>query len=174
MKDRSINKDKSVKVFQIIIIILLQIICEHYLYFGQYIIISLLPIIILSLPIRTNSSVAMLIAFVIGLVTDILSNSIIGITPASMVILATCRNAFVHSLRENENVNKNSAPTVEIMGDKMFLTYIIVSYIVYISAYNFIEIAEITNKTYFFLRILISSVINIPIAFLISFIIRKM
>ena len=78
-------------VITYLLMVVAQILLCNYLYIGPYITVSLLPALILCLPIRTPAPIAMVIAFVTGLAVDFLAEGLPGINAFSLVPVALVR-----------------------------------------------------------------------------------
>ena len=77
------------------LLLILQILFCNYLHLSLYVSLSILPVMILMLPIRFGTIFAMVLAFVSGLCVDFLSEGIIGINAFSLVPVAFLRTSII-------------------------------------------------------------------------------
>ncbi len=70
---------------------LAQALISNYFLFSQYVLISLLPLLIVSLPSRYKTPVALLIAFATGFVVDFIASGTLGLTSCALLPLAALR-----------------------------------------------------------------------------------
>lgn len=81
-------------VFSLIFIVVQIFIC-NYFPFSRYVLISILPALLLMLPLEYGSNVSMLIAFAAGFAVDFFSTGMLGITSASLVPAALLRQPLI-------------------------------------------------------------------------------
>lgn len=77
------------------LLLIVQLIICNYLYLSQYIFISLLPVMILCLPLNINTFWAMIIAFGTGLCVDFLGDGLIGLNALAVVPVALFRKPLI-------------------------------------------------------------------------------
>lgn len=91
-----------------------QIILCNFLNLSQYIVLSVLPMLVLCLPIRFEAISSMIIAFLTGLAVDFWSDGMLGLTSLALVPLAAVRRQIivlvfgeeVYSRGENINMRR--------------------------------------------------------------------
>ena len=107
------------------------VIC-NYFYLTPYVSLSLLPVIVLCLPIRISSALAMVIAFATGLAVDALSEGLLGLNTLALVPVALARDGILSLLfgrelfarKEDFTVHKNGLGPVTlaiILSQALFL-----------------------------------------------------
>lgn len=72
-----------------------QIVLCNYAYLGPYIMLTMLPAIVLCIPLSVGTAGCMLIAFTGGLAVDWLSEGLIGLNAASLVPVALVRKPVI-------------------------------------------------------------------------------
>lgn len=70
---------------------LAQALISNYFLFSQYVLISLLPLLIVSLPPRYGTPVALALAFVAGFAVDFIGSGTLGLTACALLPLALLR-----------------------------------------------------------------------------------
>lgn len=78
-----------------VFLMLLQTLCNNYLDLSVYIKILIFPIFILNFPLGYNRILLLIIAFVSGLLTDLMSNDIMGLYTASILPVALLRSGIL-------------------------------------------------------------------------------
>ncbi len=97
--------------FRILYILLL--ICQlalcNFSPFGPYILLTMLPAMVLCIPLTVNTIGCMLIAFASGLAVDWLSEGLIGINAASLVPVALARKGVIRLYFGEELIARSEA-----------------------------------------------------------------
>ena len=78
------------------LLLILQILVSNYLNLSPYVTLSVLPVMILMLPIRFGTIFAMILAFVSGLTVDWLSEGVIGLNALALVPVALARKGIIY------------------------------------------------------------------------------
>lgn len=79
-----------------LLLLVLQMLLCNYLNLSPYVTISLLPVMILMLPIRFGTVFAMVLAFVSGLAVDWLSEGVVGLNALALVPVALARKGIIY------------------------------------------------------------------------------
>ena len=90
--------------FWIVYLLLLvaQLLLSNYFHVTPYIMLTILPVMVLSISIRIGSAGAMLIAFATGLVVDWLSEGVLGLNALALVPVGYLRNPIIRLVFGNE------------------------------------------------------------------------
>jgi len=72
-----------------------QLLLSTYANFTPYVMVTLLPVMVLCIPIRVGTSLAMLVAFATGLSIDLLSEGLLGLNALALVPVAFARNSII-------------------------------------------------------------------------------
>lgn len=76
---------------------IIQTVICNYFQFTPYAMVTLLPAMVLCIPLQTSTSASMVIAFATGLLVDWLSEGLIGINAAALVPVALARKAVIRT-----------------------------------------------------------------------------
>lgn len=162
------------RVLITISIIAIQIAIDYFFNFGFYVIASIIPIIIINLPYKTPTPVALVIAFLVGVSIDLLSNTPVGLCTASLLLATLFRRVSIklfigkESLDKNERMlNSNIIPLETIAIITFSINFI------YILTYIFLENFSFAPIQFNLLRLIISVTINSGITMLYYFITNK-
>ncbi len=78
----------------------------NYFHLSMYVTLSVLPALVLCIPLSVNTIVAMLIAFASGLSVDALSDAVLGLNALSLVPVALCRETVIRVFLGNEIIER--------------------------------------------------------------------
>lgn len=78
-----------------ILLLMAQLLLSNYFHVTPYIFLTILPVMVLCIPIRMGTAGAMLVACASGLVIDFLSEGVIGLNALSLVPVAFARNSII-------------------------------------------------------------------------------
>ena len=82
----------------LVIMVIVQILICNYVNLSPIVTISILPVVILCLPIKTGSISAMALAFISGLAVDLLADGILGLNALALVPVAFLRREVLTSI----------------------------------------------------------------------------
>ena len=74
-----------------LLLLLAQLLLSNYFNISPYLMVTILPVMVLCIPIRVGPAPAMLIAFATGLVVDLLSEGLLGLNALALVPVAGLR-----------------------------------------------------------------------------------
>lgn len=77
------------------LLLLAQLLLSNFISISPYLMLSILPVMVLCIPIRVGSTGAMLIAFATGLLVDLLSEGLLGLNAFALVPVAYLRNPII-------------------------------------------------------------------------------
>ena len=86
-------------VISFIAMIAIQIMLGGLLNLTQYLVISILPVMIICLPITFSTSRVLLVAFLTSLVVDFFTDGALGLTAVALLPVAFTRNALIRRIR---------------------------------------------------------------------------
>ena len=72
-----------------------QLLLSTYANFSPYVIVTLLPVMVICMPIRVITYASLVIAFATGLTVDFLSEGLLGLNALALVPVAFARNAII-------------------------------------------------------------------------------
>lgn len=98
---------KSEFWFIYLLLIIAQLLFANYLRISPYLMLSILPVMVLCIPIRLGTGGAMFLAFATGLVIDLLSEGMLGLNAIALVPVAYCRNGIIRLVFGTELFARN-------------------------------------------------------------------
>ena len=113
---------KTVQNFNILYILLVicQIVLCNYCPLGQYITLSMLPAMVLCLPLKNSNIICMLIAFASALAVDWMSEGVLGLNASALIPVALTRKTFIRIFLGEDLINRNEMFTFRKNGDLLF------------------------------------------------------
>ena len=78
-----------------VLMMIAQMLLTHFLRVSPYLTLCILPVMVLCIPIRVNTAGAMLIAFVTGLIVDLVGEGVLGLNTLALVPVGFFRNQII-------------------------------------------------------------------------------
>ena len=78
-----------------VLLLLAQLLMSNYFHVTPYIFLTILPVMVLCIPIRVGTAGAMFIACISGLVIDFLSEGVLGLNALALIPVAFARNGII-------------------------------------------------------------------------------
>ena len=78
-----------------LLLLLAQLLLSNYVNVSPYIMVTILPVMVLCIPLRVGPVPTMIIAFATGLVVDLLSEGLLGLNAIALVPVAFIRNSII-------------------------------------------------------------------------------
>lgn len=128
---------KTVQNFGIMYLLLVvgQMFICNYFHLSMYVTLSILPVIVLYIPLSVNTVLAMLIAFATGLSVDALSESVFGLNALALVPVALCRKKIIKTVIGEETVERQETFSVRRNGLSKISAAVILSLAVFFTVY---------------------------------------
>lgn len=126
---------------------------------GPYVTLSLLPAMILCMPLSINTIGCMLIAFGSGLAVDWLSEGLIGINAASLVPVALARNYILKLFFGKDLITRGDSFSIKKYGTAKVSAALMSALTIYLAIYIMLDGAG-TRETWFNFAIFGGSLIS--------------
>lgn len=143
-----------------ILLILAQGVLDNYVNLSIYLNVTLFVFPLLMLPVRTGTVPAMLAAFIIGLVVDILGNGIPGLTAAALTAAALLRKTILGLIVPKDPSSKDGKGSMEDLGIRQFAVYSAVMCLIFLLAYILLDCAGFRPFWQCILRLCASLAVN--------------
>ena len=112
-----------------------QMVLYNYFTFTPYLVLSILPVMALTIPIRIKPVWAMGIAFVTGLAVDLLSEGLLGLNALALVPVAFARNGILSLVFGEDLFSRNEDFSVHKNGFGKVLLAIILAQALFLIVY---------------------------------------
>ena len=121
------------------LLLICQVILCNYAHLGPYITLTLLPAMILCIPIRISTITCMLVAFVSGFLTDFLAEGLLGLNVAALLPVALIRKGTVRIFLGEDIIARKDSFSIKKNGLLKVSTALLVSTAVFLAVYIFLD-----------------------------------
>lgn len=118
-----------------ILLLVAQLLLSNYFHVTPYIFLTLLPVMVLSIPIRVGTVGAMLIAALTGLTIDFLSEGVLGLNALALIPVAFARNSIIGLVLGRELFARREDFSVERCGFGKVATALFLSLLLFLVIY---------------------------------------
>ena len=116
------------------LLVIAQSVISNYFQFSPYSVISILPAMVMCIPLQTGTSVCMIIAFASGLGIDFLSEGVTGLNAAAVLPVALTRKQLIRSFlgediiarQDSFSFQKNGASKVMLAMSTAVMIFLII------------------------------------------------
>lgn len=122
-----------------ILILICQILLCNYSPIGPYIMLSVLPAMILCVPLKVSTGLCMLIAFASGLAVDWLSEGLIGINAASLIPVALARKSIIRIFFGEDIISRKDSFSFNKNGAVKIIAALIIALIIFLGFYIILD-----------------------------------
>ena len=100
---------KTVHNFPVLflLLILAQMVISNYFNFSLFVTLSILPAIVMCIPVSVSTLASMVIAFATGLSVDVMADGVIGLNALALVPVALLRRTFIRIFLGEDIINRN-------------------------------------------------------------------
>ncbi len=118
-----------------IILLVAQLLLSTYASFTPYVMVTMLPVMVLCMPIRMGTVLAMVIAFATGLSVDLLSEGLLGLNALALVPVAFARNSIIRLIFGGELFAREEDFSIHRNGFWKVLVAIVLSTALFLAVY---------------------------------------
>lgn len=148
------------------LLVICQIVICNYAYLGPYIMLSILPAMVMCIPLSVGTTGCMLIAFITGLSVDWLSEGLIGINAAALLPVALARQTFIRIFLGEDIINRKDSFSIKKNGIGKVSIAMAAAYMVFLGIYIFLDGAGTRPFWFCAARFGVSLIVNMSLAFL--------
>lgn len=145
------------------IMMVAQIILCNYFGLSRYVLISVLPVLILMLPLGMGSIATMLVAFACGLAVDFFSTGMLGITPLALVPVALVRRLLVSMVIGDDQISRDDELSFQAVGVPRMLLAILITCALFFLIYIWVDSAGTVGFWPAAGRFLLSVLVSTPV-----------
>ena len=155
-------------IFYFVLLFLLQLVISDYVHLGPWISLSLIPLLLLLLPLSYRPQVVLLIAFGLGLGLDILSDGVPGLNAFAAVLAAAPRKFFYRILVNADRQDKTEVPVIPEIGLGKYLKYLAVLAAIYLAASVLVDCISFRPASFIAVKFLASWVASTALCLLLA------
>ena len=112
-----------------------QLLLTNYFRITPYVMLSLLPLMVMCIPIRVGTPLTLLIAFATGLVVDAVSEGVLGLNTLSLLPVAYCRKGIIRLVMGSEIFARGEDFTVPRNGLEKVMMLLLLAYLLFLVFY---------------------------------------
>lgn len=148
------------------LLVICQIVICNYACLGPYIMLSILPAMVMCIPLTAGTIGCMLIAFLTGLSVDWLSEGLIGINAAALLPVALARQTFIRIFLGEDIINRKDSFSIRKNGIGKVSIAMAAAYMLFLGIYIFLDGAGTRPFWFCATRFAVSLIVNMSLAFL--------
>jgi hypothetical protein len=160
------NKAGDILFFALLFI--LQLVISDYVHLGPWVCLTLIPLLILSIPLSHSPHAVLLIAFALGLGLDVLSDGVPGLNAFAAVLAAAPRKFFYRILVNADRQDKTEVPKIREVGLMKYLRYLGILTAIYLLAYIVLDCVSFRPPLFLLGKFIISWVASTALCLLLS------
>lgn len=142
-------------ILYILLVIVQMIIC-NYFQFSPYFVLSILPAMVLCIPLNIGTGMAMVIAFVTGLSVDWLAEGLIGINTIALLPVAYARKTIIRIILGEDLISRQESFTFRKNGIVKIGIALLISYLIFFVIYITFDGAGTRSFWFNLLRFILS------------------
>ena len=153
-------------VFWLIYVLMVigQLLLTNYLRVSPYLMLTILPVMVICISIRTGTLAAMLIAFATGLVVDFLSDGLPGLNAIALVPVAFCRNGIIRLIFGSEVFAREEDFSAQKNGFGKVFQALLIAQIIFLAIYIWVDAAGMRPFSFNAIRFAVSLVAGLLIS----------
>lgn len=151
-----------------ILMVLGQMILCNFAGFSPYIMLSMLPAMIICVPLTVSTPLCMLIAFVTGLSVDWLSEGLIGLNASSLIPVALMRKPLIRFFLGEDLIVRSDSFSIRKNGLGKISLVLGVSLMIFLGIYIFLDGAGTRPVWFNMARFWVSFACNMVLALIVT------
>ena len=124
-----------------LLLLLLQLLLSNHFLFTPYIMLSILPVMVLCIPIRVGTTGAMLIAAATGFAVDLLAEGVLGLNAIALIPVAYARNSLIRLIFGEELFAREEDFSVRRSGFGKVATAVMLAQALFLLVYVWVDAA---------------------------------
>ena len=124
-----------------VLLLILQLLLSNYFLFTPYIMLSILPVMVLCIPIRVGTVGAMLIAAATGFTVDLLAEGVLGLNAIALIPVAYARNSIIRLVFGGELFAREEDFSVHRSGFGKVATALFLAQALFLLVYVWVDAA---------------------------------
>ena len=161
------NKSHSILFFALVF--LLQLVISNYVNLGPWITLSLIPFLILQLPMRRTPHVVLLSAFGLGLLLDWLSAGVLGLNAFAAVMAAAPRRLLYRRIINSDRHDETWIPLLRDTGFGKYLRYLLILAAGYLAAYILLDCVSVRPFGFILVKFVASTLASTALGLLLAY-----
>lgn len=147
-------------IITFILLLVLQLILAKYGQVGPYLYICILPAMILCVPLSRQTWLVMFVAFLCGMLIDVLADGVPGLNASALVLCAAVRKPIIRVCIDRELVERNYSFSFKQNGFLRVASALLLMTAIHLFAYLIFDSAGTRNFLFILLKFLISTSVS--------------
>lgn len=148
------------------LLVVVQMVICNYFHLSSYILLSILPVMVLCIPIRISTPLALVIAFVTGLLVDLLSEGLLGINTIALLPVALLRKVIIQLVFGEEVFARNEDFSIKKSGLGKVSLAMVIAQALFLLVYILADGAGTRPFSFNLLRFLLSLLVGYAVSIL--------
>lgn len=161
------NKSHSILFF--VLVFLLQLAISDYVNLGPWITISLIPFLILQLPMHRTPHVALLSAFGLGLLLDWLSAGVLGLNAFAAIMTAAPHRLLYRRILNNDRNDETRILRLRDVGFSKYFHYLLNLTAIYLAAYILLDCVSVRPIGFILVKFVASTLASTALGLLLAY-----
>ena len=161
------NKSHSILFF--VLVFLLQLVISNYVNLGPWIMLSLMPFLILQLPVQRTPHIVLLSAFGLGLLLDWLSAGVLGLNAFAAIVAAAPRRLLYRRIINNDRHDETWIPLLRDAGFGKYLKYLLILTGIYLAAYILLDCVSVRPFGFILVKFVASTLASTALGLLLGY-----
>lgn len=151
-----------------ILLLLGQVVLCNFANFGPYVLLTMLPAMVMCIPLSVSTSVCMMLAFASGLAVDWLSEGLVGINAAAIVPVALMRKPLIRFFLGEDLISRNDSFSFRKNGVGKISALMTAALIIFLPLYIYIDGAGTRPVWFILARICVSAICGFLLALIVT------
>ena len=156
-----------------VLVFLLQLVISDYIHLGPWLFVTLMPFLIVAIPLQRSPHWVMLAAFIMGLLLDILSDGVVGLNAFAAVLAAAPRKFLYRLLVNADRQDKTVVPTPGECGLGKYLKFLAAVTAIYIAGYLLLDCVGSRPAVFILVRFAASTVLSTGVSLFLAYAIQN-
>lgn len=151
-----------------ILLLICQIVLCNYTYFGPYVMLSILPAMVLCIPLSVSTPLCMFIAFASGLTVDWISEGLIGLNASALVPVAFMRKHLISMFIGKDLIVRDENFSIRKNGFMKVFFALLTATTIFVCIYVTLDGAGARPLWFTMTRIGVSLACNLALSFIVT------
>lgn len=151
-----------------LMLLMIQMVICNYFRLGPYVLVSVLPAMVLCIPLRYSTLSAMLIAFFTGLCVDLLAEGLIGLNTVALVPVAYVRRGLCRLIFGDELIERGNDFSIDKNGISKVIFAVTLSNALFLVIYIAADGGEAMPVAFNLIKFIISLAVAILLSIIIT------
>lgn len=155
-------------IYAFVVILVLQILCSEFINLWPMLYIAVIPLMVILLPPSVSTYLVMLCGFIIGLLTDALSDGVLGLNAACCTLVGACKNMITKPMLKYDIHSEEFDMESGVFRKGKLILLLFLCYLLFFVPYVLLDGAGASGALFLVIRIVVNIVANVAISYLLT------